>query len=83
MEAYHANSLTKNGAMKGFAKFLIRWVVAYIVGAGLGVVIIGLGVRLFEENAGLLIFIIIVGLVVVFLWIRIAVGLLNHWLERW
>lgn len=56
---------------------------AYVAGAGLGVIIIGLSIRFFEENVGLLIFIIIVGLVVVFLWIRIAIGLLNRWLERW
>ena len=69
--------------MKGIAKFFIRWVVAYIVGAGLGVLIIGLGIRFFKDNEGLLIFIIIAGLIVVFLWIRIAVGLVNRWLERW
>jgi uncharacterized RDD family membrane protein YckC len=69
--------------MKGLAKFLIRWLVAYIAGAGLGVIIIGLGIRFFEENEGLLIFIIIAGLFVVFLWIRIAVALVNRWLERW
>jgi high-affinity Fe2+/Pb2+ permease len=69
--------------MKGVAKFFIRWLVAYVAGAGLGVLIIGLGIRFFEDNEGLLIFIIIVGLIVVFLWIRIAVGLVNRWLERW
>ena len=48
--------------MKGLAKFLIRWLVAYIAGAGLGVIIIGLGIRFFEENEGLLIFIMTVSM---------------------
>lgn len=64
-------------------KFLIRWLVAYIAGAGLGVVIIIFAYELFKENTGLLIFSIIVGLVIWFIWVRTVVGLLNRWLERW
>ncbi len=46
-------------------------------------VIIGLGIRFFEDNTGLLIFIIIVGLVIWFIWVRTVVGLLDRLLERW
>lgn len=69
--------------MKGIVKFLLRWIVAYIAGAGLGVVIILFAIRFFEDNTGMLIFIIIVGLVIWFIWVRTVVGLLNRLLERW
>ena len=69
--------------MKGIVKFLIRWLVAYIAGAGLGVGIVYFAFTFFEENEGLLIFITIVGLGLVFLWVSTAVGFVNRWLERW
>ena len=70
--------------MKGIIKFLIRWLVSYIAGAGLFVGIVYFAFAFFKENEGLLVATIIVGaLIIWFIWVRKVVGLLNRWLERW
>ncbi len=68
--------------MKGIVKFFVRWVVAYIVGAGVGVSIIIVAMTYFEDNEGLSIFICIVGLLAAFSCASIGVRIVNRWLER-
>ena len=70
--------------MKGIVKFLVRWLIAWVAGSSVGVlVIVGIGFRFFEKNTGLLIATGIVGLILAFASATLAVRLVNHWLERW
>ncbi|MBN2074782.1 MAG: hypothetical protein JW762_04450 [Dehalococcoidales bacterium] len=69
--------------MKGFAKFLIRWIAAYIFGAGLAVLIFGLSIKYFEDNTPVLVILCIIGLIVWMSWTRFVVGIVNRFLEKW